>query len=202
MRALDREESDLATLNQVHSPDVVSLRGDEEPAAGTKADALVTDRPGRVLGILTADCAPVLFADPERGVIAAAHAGWRGAIAGVLEATLAEMERLGARREAVAAAVGPCMAQASYEVGPEFPAPFLAQDPENARFFAPGPAGKDHFDLKGYVARRLRLAGVAAVAVEAADTCAETERFFSHRANRKQGIDDYGRLLSAIVLEE
>lgn len=190
----------LLTLYQVHSPTAVTVEG---PWTGERpeADALVTATPGLAIGVLTADCAPVLLADPQARVIGAAHAGWKGAVTGVVEATLAAMERLGARRQRIAAAVGPCIAQPSYEVGPEFPAPFLAQDPGNAAFFRPGAGDRLHFDLKGFVAERLRRAGVGALAVDPADTQADEARFFSFRRSTKRGEKDYGRLISAIVLE-
>ncbi len=202
MAALGRDYDDLSTLAQVHSAEVVTLEAPIAQEARPEADALVTARRGLVLGILTADCAPLLFADPEAGVIGAAHAGWRGALDGVGEATLAAMEALGAERRRIRAAVGPCIAQASYEVGPEFEARFLAADAENAAYFAPGQGDRLLFDLKGYVADRLARAGLAEVSVEPADTCAEELRFFSYRRATKRGERDYGSLLSAIVLEE
>jgi hypothetical protein len=162
---------------------------------------MVTDRPDVVLGVMAADCAPVLLADPQARVIGAAHAGWRGALNGVVEATIAAMEKLGARRERVRAAVGPCIGRDSYEVGPEFPAPFLKQDETNARFFRPAPrAGHFLFDLPGYICARV---GKAQVAVEATghDTLATPDDFFSYRRNTLQGVKDYGRGLSAIALE-
>jgi YfiH family protein len=163
---------------------------------------MVTDRPGVALGILTADCAPVLLADPEARVVGAAHAGWRGALAGVIEATLAAMARLGARVERVAARVGPAIGPGSYEVGPEFPAPFHAADPANARFFRPAARPGHHmFDLPGYCRARLAAAGVAAASASADDTCRDADRYFSYRRNTLAGVRDYGRGLSAIVLE-
>ncbi len=202
MAKLDHSYDDLSTLCQVHSAEVVTLDRAISPDARPEADALVTKERGLVLGILTADCAPLLFADPEAGVIGAAHAGWRGALDGVAEATLDAMERLGGKRKQIRAAVGPCIAQASYEVGPEFQARFLEQDPENAAYFEPGVADRLHFDLKGYVGDRLARAGLAEVSVEPADTCAEELRFFSYRRACKQGDRDFGTLLSAIVIEK
>jgi len=199
--ALDRPADDLVTLFQIHSAEVITVAEPWPAAVRPRADGLVTDRPGVVLGLLTADCAPILFADTEARVVGAAYAGWKGALSGVAEATLAAMERLGARRERVAAAVGPAIGQASYEVGPEFAAAFLAADPANGRFFGAGQGDRRHFDLKGYVAARLAVAGVGRVSVDAADTQAEEARFFSYRRTTKQGLRDYGRLLSAIVLE-
>ena len=153
-----------------------------------------------MLGVLSADCAPVLFADSQAGVIGAAHAGWKGALGGVTDTTLAAMEKLGARRERVRAAIGPCIAGASYEVGPEFPAPFLAQDADNERFFRPSTrAGHFMFDLPAYLLKRLASAGVAAAAT-GQDTRADEADFFSYRRNTLNGVRDYGRGLSAIAL--
>ncbi|HEX7966824.1 MAG TPA: polyphenol oxidase family protein, partial [Stellaceae bacterium] len=166
-----------------------------------KADAIVTDRPGAVLGILTADCAPVLFADPDARIIGAAHAGWRGALGGVLEATVAAMAKLGAAPERIAAAIGPCIAQPSYEVGPEFPAPFLTEDGANAAFFVPAPrAGHFFFDLAGYIRRRLERLELGRVEHTGGDTAAEADRFFSYRRSCLRREPDYGRELSAICL--
>jgi len=192
----------LATVYQVHSNRAADAEApwpaDERP----KADALVTKTPGLAIGVLTADCVPVLFADREAGVVGAAHAGWRGALDGILEATLAAMQRLGARAEATRAAVGPAIEQPSYEVGPEFPAPFLDQDPDNDAFFRAAPRnGHFLFDLKGYVARRLARAGIGEAESLAADTCADPTRFFSYRRSCLNGEQVYGRLLSAISLE-
>lgn len=191
----------LTTLYQVHSAEAVTLQAPLPAAERPEADALVTDRPGVLLGVLSADCAPVLFADGEAGVVAAAHAGWKGALSGVTDAALAAMERLGARRERVAAAVGPCIAQASYEVGPEFAATFRAAHADNERYFVAGRGDRLQFDLKGYLAGRLSAAGVGSVAVEPADTQADEARFFSYRRSVHRREGDYGRLLSAIVLE-
>jgi YfiH family protein len=164
---------------------------------------LVSRRPGIALGVLTADCAPVLLADAGAGVVAAAHAGWRGALDGVLEATVAAMEKLGARRARIRAAIGPCIGRQSYEVGPEFPAPFLGQTPANDRFFWPAERrGHFLFDLAGYVADRLERLGLAAVSTSGRDTCAEEADFFSYRRACRRGESDYGRLLSVIALKE
>ena len=192
----------LATAYQVHSNRAALAEAPWPADRRPQVDALVTRTPGLALGILTADCVPVLFADPEAGVAGAAHAGWRGALDGVLEATLAAMQELGARAESTLAAIGPAIEQPSYEVGPEFPAPFLDQDPENREFFKTAPRnGHFLFDLKGYAARRLARAGVAGVERLAADTCAEPARFFSYRRACLEGEQAYGRLLSAISLE-
>jgi YfiH family protein len=169
---------------------------DERP----RADAMVTDRPNLLLGILTADCAPVLFADHQAVVVGAAHAGWRGALSGVTDATIEAMERLGARRERIHAAVGPCIAQASYEVDEAFRARFLDADESNARFFVAGPASKPHFDLEAYVVYRLIAAGVGEVEELNLDTYADPDRFFSFRRATHRGGADYGRQLSAIAI--
>ena len=200
MAALDRPADALHTVHQVHGTTVVRV-GDEgwDPRSAPKADALVSDRPGTVLGILTADCVPVLLADCEAGVIGAAHAGWRGAVGGVVEAAVAGMEALGAARRRIHVAVGPAIAQDSYEVGPEFPASFLERDSGSARYFRPSARGGHHmFDLPGWVVDRLGTLGLASVAHLAHDTCAESERFFSYRRATHVGERDYGRGLSAI----
>jgi YfiH family protein len=191
----------LLTAYQVHSPDVVTITSPWRRKDAPRADAMVTDRPGVALGILTADCAPVLFADAEARVIGAAHAGWRGALTGVLEATVEAMRALGARPDRIAAGVGPCIGQRSYEVGPEFPAPFLAQDPNNAGFFRPSARERHHlFDLPGYVAGRLTALRLGRVEKVGHDTCAEHDLFFSYRRATLAGESDYGRDLSAICL--
>lgn len=201
MALLDLPAEALVTVYQMHSADVAVVEG-PWPGETPRADAMVTTRPGVALGILTADCAPVLFADGRAGVIGAAHAGWRGAVGGVLDNTVAKMVQLGARKSAIVAAVGPCIGQRSYEVGPEFPAPFLAEDAGNADFFAPSPRqGRHLFDLPGYVSRRLARLGVTEVTRVPADTCRDESRFFSYRRTTLRGEKDYGRQLSAIVLD-
>lgn len=190
----------LATNHQVHGSNVVTVTDDWRTRPRARGDGLVTRERGVALGILTADCVPVLFADAEAGVIGAAHAGWRGAVSGVLEATTQAMTALGADPSRIRAGFGPAIAQASYEVGPEFPAPFLAQDPDNERFFVASPNGKSRFDLPGYIRARLERLGLAAVAATGGDTAAEPDRFFSYRRSRLMGEQDYGRLLSAIAL--
>jgi YfiH family protein len=191
----------LVGLFQVHSAEVVVL---EEPwgvGDRPRADAVVTRRRGLVLGIVTADCAPILFADATAGVIGAAHAGWRGALAGIVEATVAAMERLGARRERIAAAIGPAIRQPSYEVDEGFRERFLAADSANARFFAAGGRpGHAQFDLPGYCEAALAAAGVGASSVVIADTLAEPERFFSYRRATLAGEGPVGHQLSAIAL--
>ena len=193
-------QADLATVHQVHSGDAVyverSWPQDERP----HADAMVTDRPGLLLGILTADCAPVLFAHAEAGVVGAAHAGWRGAVAGVTDATVAAMERLGASRDRIRAAVGPCIAQPSYEVDAAFLDRFVAADRGNRRFFAEAPGKKPHFDLADYVAHRLRAAGLAEVEILGLDTYADPVRFYSYRRATHRSEADYGRQVSLIGL--
>lgn len=201
-QTLSRKDAPLASVAQVHSPRVVTLEAPFPEGPRPEADALVTKTPGLTLGVLTADCAPLLFADAKAGVIGAAHAGWRGALDGVAEATLEAMADQGAELTRIAVAIGPCIAQASYEVGPEFKERFLRADAENVRFFRPGSGDRHHFDLKGYVAARLRAAGVTEITVEEADTCADAERFFSNRRTMHQGGGPFGSLLSAILLED
>ncbi len=204
-RALEKIEIEaerLVTVYQVHSPDVARVEGPWPNGEAPRADAMVAQRSHVALGILTADCSPVLLAEPKAKVVGAAHAGWRGALDGVLEATVAAMEELGAERENIVAGIGPTIGQKSYEVGPEFPAPFLAQGQENRDFFCPAPRdGHFLFDLKGYAARRLARLGLKAVQCLPCDTCAEEQRFFSYRRSCHRGEPDYGRGLSAIYLE-
>lgn len=188
----------LTTLYQVHSAEAVIVDSPWPDADRPHADALVTDRPGLLLGILTADCAPVLFADRAAGVVGAAHAGWKGALGGVTDATLAAMERLGATRDRIVAAIGPCIARASYEVDDGFLATFAAADPANERFFADGRPGRHQFDLEAYVAHRLAAAGVTRIAALGLDTYALEDRFFSYRRATHRGEADYGRQISVI----
>ena len=193
-------EAELATVHQIHSAEVViadqSWPQDERP----RADGMVTDTPNLLLGILTADCAPVLFADHNAVVVGAAHAGWRGALAGVTDATIEAMEELGAKRENIHAAVGPCVGQPSYEVDEAFRDRFLHADTDNARFFIEGRSGKPHFDLEAYVVHRLILAGIAEIEALNLDTYPDSERFFSFRRSTHLGEADYGRQLSAIAI--
>jgi YfiH family protein len=193
-------DAELATVHQVHSAEVVVADAPWAQDARPHADAMVTDTPNLLLGILTADCAPVLFADHQAVVVGAAHAGWRGALAGVTDATIEAMERLGARRERIHAAVGPCIAQPSYEVDDGFRARFLDADGDNARFFIPGPAGKPHFDLEAYVVHRLLAAGIDEVEALNLDTYGDASRFFSFRRATHRDEPDYGRQLSAIAI--
>ena len=189
----------LNTLYQIHCPTAVTV--DASWKAAPQADAMVTKTRGIALGILSADCAPVLFADAEAGVIGAAHAGWKGALAGVTDSAIAAMEALGARRDRIAAAIGPCISQTNYEVGEDFRAKFIAADSGNARFFTAGTRAAHHqFDLEAYVAFRLRAAGVANVSRLAACTYARETDFFSFRRATHRGEADYGREISAIVL--
>ena len=201
---LGLDETALVTLYQVHSARVVRIENAAETMrARPEADAMVTDRPGVMLGILTADCAPVLFADPANRIVGAAHAGWRGAVSGIVEETVTAMEALGAERRTIRASVGPCIARVSYQVGPEFPAPFLAESEDNAAFFTPeAEGGHFRFDLLGYVLSRLRQAGLGAVDAVTRDTYAEEELFFSYRRTCHRGEGDYGRGLSAIAIGE
>jgi YfiH family protein len=190
----------LVTVHQVHSPSVVRVEHGWRETERPHADAMVSDRPGLLLGILTADCAPVLFADSQAQVIGAAHAGWRGAVAGVTDATIAAMEQLGATRDRIVAAVGPCIAQESYEVDEAFRASLVDAEAANERFFTTGPAGKPHFDLPAYVAARLTAAGIARVDGLALDTYADPDRFFSYRRATHLGEPSYGRQIARIGL--
>jgi YfiH family protein len=191
----------LITAHQVHSVTAVIVDQPQDADRRPRADAIVTATPGFAVAVLTADCAPVLYADAQAGVVGAAHAGWRGALGGILEATIAAMEGLGARRERIRAVVGPAIGQAAYEVGPEFEAQFLAQDAGNARFFArSGPAARPHFDLAGYAEQRLVRAGLVWVDKLPSCTYAQAEDFFSYRRSTARKEPDYGRQISAIVL--
>lgn len=191
----------LVTVHQIHSAEVVQAEAPWPDDARPRADAMVANRQGLALGILTADCAPVLLADAEAGVIGAAHAGWKGALAGVVEATVATMERLGADRTRIAAAIGPCIARKSYEVDDGFFRRFAAADPENERFFTAGERAQHHqFDLEGYVLSRLAAAGLARIEALGEDTYSQPDRFFSFRRATHRGEPDYGRQLSLIAL--
>lgn len=190
----------LATVHQIHSGKAVLVKSPWPEAERPRADAMVTDRRGLLLGILTADCAPVLLADAAAGVVAAAHAGWRGALAGVTDAAIELMEELGASRERIAAAVGPCIGQESYEVDEGFRSAFVEEDPANIRFFIGGPAGKPHFDLQAYVVHRLIAAGTGEVESLRLDTYADPDRFFSYRRATHRGEPSYGRQISMIGL--
>jgi len=189
----------LVTPYQVHSADVVGVAAPWPDDARPAADALVTDRPGLALGIVTADCAPVLLADRDAGVVGAAHAGWKGAHAGIVEATVAAMERLGARRGRIAAAIGPCIARASYEVDDLFRRRFVADDAASERFFTDASPGRHRFDLEAYVFARLAAAGVARVEALGIDTYADADRFYSYRRATHRGAPTYGRQISVIA---
>jgi len=191
----------LVTAYQIHSADVVVAEAPWSHEARPRADAIVTRVPGLAVGVSTADCGPVLLADAEARVIGAAHAGWRGALAGVTDATIVAMERLGAERQRIVAALGPMIRQASYEVGADLVERFEAADPANRRFFRPSSrAGHALFDLPGYIAARLAGAGVTAIEDLARCTYAEPERFFSFRRTTHRGEPDYGRHVNAIAL--
>lgn len=193
----------LVTLHQVHSPDAIAVSHAFPDDARPHADALVTDRPGLLLGILTADCVPVLFADAEARVIGAAHAGWKGALHGVTDATLEAMEALGARRERIAAAIGPCIARASYEVDDDFLRRFAAVDPATERFFTDGVRpGHHQFDIEAYVVARLAAAGLTRIEALGLDTYADEDRFYSFRRATHRGEPGYGRQISLIALSD
>lgn len=196
--AMDVSAEALIGVHQVHSPNVEIISG--PTSARPQADAMVTNTPGVALGILTADCQPVLFADPQAGVIGAAHAGWRGALDGVLEATLDSMETLGAQRGQVTAVIGPSISQRAYEVGPEFFEDFIQQDHDHARFFAKGKEDRFLFDLPGLGLHRLRQAGIGRAEWTRHCTYSDPERFYSYRRATHAGEADYGRLISCISL--
>lgn len=188
----------LLTLNQVHSANVVHAGGTQTPRP--TADAWVTATPGLAISVLTADCQPVLFADAGAGVIGAAHAGWKGALGGVLQATVAAMEILGARRARIAAVIGPCISQQAYEVGPDFRATFLAADPAHAAFFAPGMGDRWQFDLPGFSHATLTRMGLGQVEQTGHCTYGDPERFYSWRRSVHEGAREYGRLIATIRL--
>lgn len=188
----------MASVHQVHSADVITLH--EIRADKPKADAMVTGTPGILLSVLTADCQPVLFADPQAGVIGAAHAGWRGALDGVLDATVDAMEALGAQRDRISAVIGPSISQRAYEVGPEFMETFMDEDPDTARFFAGGTGDRMQFDLPGYGLYRLRAAGVGHAEWTRHCTYSDPDRFFSYRRSVHHKEADYGRLIATIRL--
>lgn len=191
----------LATLHQVHSPDAVIVHAPVPDDARPHADALVTDRPGLLLGILTADCVPVLLADQQAGVVGAAHAGWKGAIGGITDNAIAAMERLGADRGRIVAAIGPCIAQASYEVDDAFFRRFREDDQANERFFAAGVReGRHQFDIEAYVAHRLAAAGLTRIDALGLDTYADETRFFSYRRATHRAEPDYGRQIALIAI--
>lgn len=190
----------LVTLHQIHSAEAVVAETPWPDDARPHADALVTNRPGLLLGVLTADCTPVLLADVQAGVVGAAHAGWKGALDGVTDSTIAAMEKLGASRDRIVAAIGPVIARSSYEVDDGFARRFEGADPANERFFSPGRAGHQQFDLEAYVAERLVAAGISRVEMLGLDTYADPERFFSFRRATHRGEPGYGRQISLIGL--
>jgi polyphenol oxidase len=201
--ALGVETHALLTAYQTHSPDVVIIDHPWSPDARPHADAIVTGTPGLAIGVTTADCGPILFADPVAGVIGAAHAGWRGALAGIVDATVAAMKTLGARPEWIRAALGPMIRQQNYEVGPDLTARFAAEDAANERFFAAATReGHALFDLAGYIRSRLLRAGIRQVEDLAYCTYGDAAQFFSFRRSTHLGESDYGRHVSAIALEE
>jgi len=198
---LDANLEHLLVCHQIHSPDAETVTALWKMDTNPQKDALVTKEKGIALGVLTADCAPILFADVKNGVIGAAHAGWRGALSGVIENTVAAMEKLGAVRGAIHAAIGPCIGWNSYEVGPEFPAPFIAENPDFKRFFRPAfKSDRYMFNLSGYTEAKLRDLKLASVEPSPADTLADEERFFSYRRNTLRGEKRTGSLISAIML--
>jgi hypothetical protein len=198
--SLGADPAYLVGLHQVHGSDVVRVTEPWRPGEGARADAMATDRPGIALGIITADCAPVLFADAEAGVVGAAHAGWRGAVGGVLEATVTAMLALGADARRIAAAVGPCIAQGSYEVAADLRDAVVSHAADGENFFTPGRRpDRWQFDLSGYCAARLVAAGIGAIDVLAVDTLADEARFFSHRRRTLAGGGPIGHQISVIV---
>lgn len=198
--ALGVAPAHLLTCHQIHSPRVVVAGAPWTREATPEADAVVTRKPGLAVGVLTADCGPLLFADGDAGVVGAAHSGWKGALGGVLEATIAAMETLGAKRTRIRVALGPLIRQENYEVGPEFVARFTADDAANAQYFAPSPkAGHAMFDLPSYIAARLAQAGVGLEDLKLC-TYADPARFFSYRRTTHRAEPDYGRHVNAIVL--
>ena len=199
--ALGVPPGNLLIPYQVHSPDVLTISAPWPAHARPRCDGLATSTPGLALGVTGADCATILFADSEARVVAAAHAGWKGALNGVIEATVAAMTRLGAVPSRICAALGPCIAQASYEVGPEFVAAYAEADAGSARFFVPSVnQGRSMFDLHGYVGERAARAGVGEFEDCGLDTYVDEARFFSYRRTTHRKEPDYGRLVSAIVL--
>ena len=200
--ALGVEPGRLLAPYQIHSPDVVAVTAPWAPAERPRCYGIVTTTPGLALGVTGADCGMILFADPRARVIGAAHAGWKGALTGVIERTVEAMMALGASRENLRAGLGPCIARESYEVGPEFVARFAESDPASDRFFAPSAnAGRSMFDLHGYIAARAARAGIGRFEDSGLDTYADEARFFSYRRTTHRGEPDYGRLVAAIVLE-
>ena len=201
LATVDPRAEALCTARQIHGRDVIAVETPWNADSAPQADGLVTNRPGVALGITTADCAPVLIADGNAGIIGATHAGWRGALAGVVEATVTAMVEIGGDPDRMIAAVGPCIARQSYEVGPELREPFLRQDPDNQSFFVSGaPSDRHHFDLAAYVHSRLDKAGVRLTDITGFDTCADEDRFFSYRRACQRGERAFGLGISVISL--
>lgn len=194
--------SELVTVHQIHSAEVVAVTGPMPLDQRPEADAMVTDQPNLLLGILTADCVPVLFHDSTAKVIGAAHAGWKGALAGITNNVISAMEALGADRANIACAIGPCIAQPSYEVDVAFRVRFLDADTENGRFFAAGQLDHYQFDIEGYVAARLQSAGIIKIDKLGLDTYANEDRYFSYRRSCHRDEAGYGRQISLISLAE
>lgn len=202
MEALEAEEAGLFTLSQIHSNKVVCVRVPWSDAARPQADAMVTNLPNHAIGILTADCGPVLFADSNAGVIGAAHAGWKGALGGVLENTITAMEQLGSTRANITAVLGPCIGKDSYEVGPEFYENFMAARGDyHAHFSKSGKAGHFYFDLSGFILENLRESGLSQASSLAMDTYADAAKFFSYRRSTHHHEKDYGRQISVVMLK-
>lgn len=198
--AANLRDTPLNTAYQVHGENVLVVESPLDQENRPQADGLVSKTLGVNLGILTADCGPVLFADADAKVVGACHAGWKGAVGGIIEATVDAMEGLGAKRHNIVAVLGPCIGQASYEVGTEFPQPFIDQDPANGRFFTSNACRRFQFDLAGYIASRLAKLGLAEAIVTGHDTCALEDDFFSYRRKTKRNEPDYGRQVSVIGL--
>jgi len=199
-RHIGASSDDVVTLFQTHSATALIVDGLAPRDRLPKADAVITRTPGLAIGVLTADCTPILLADPQARVVAAAHAGWRGAMTGIVEATVAAMERLGARRDRIRAAVGPSINQTAYEVGPEFEAALLTADKANVRYFRRPGGGHAHFDLPGYVAGNLAASGIPFIDRQNPCTYRNESLFFSFRRSNHANDPDYGRQISAIVV--
>lgn len=195
-----RPASQLVTMFQVHGTAVAVVDEPWAPGKAPEVDGVVTTRPGIILGALAADCAPILFADPKNMVVGACHAGWRGAVDGIAQATIDTMIDQGAERDQITAVIGPCIGPLSYEVGPDFSAPFLAQDRDYRRFFRPGDGDRQFFDLPGYLTQRLHEAAIAQVQATGDDTLPDETRFFSYRRSCHRQEADYGRQVSVIML--
>ncbi|WP_288903091.1 peptidoglycan editing factor PgeF [uncultured Sneathiella sp.] len=201
MAMIGKPADALKTVYQIHSTEVLVIEDQTDFATRPKADAMVTNVPGLALGILTADCVPVLFADTENAVIGAAHSGWKGALGNISASVIDIMTSLGARKQNIRAAIGPAIAQKSYEVGPEFPEPFLKRDAAARKFFVPSDTpGRHMFDLTGFVKAELEKLEIGGIDLLGNDTCTEEDLFFSYRRMVKRGEADYGRQLSAIAL--